>query len=152
MAKFNQGILLDVNVRHMTTTTYGATDNRFSDNDRNKAVKLGASGTMVLCAEGDEIEGFVEALEPATVDGLSHGTCTTYGPNVRWWVQGENLAIGDYVVCGQQTDPTTKNNNDNHPLNQFGTTVVKKGNPTIFRWRVIARDPRNRDVFLISAI
>ena len=152
MAKYNPGVLLDVNLSHGWTTIYGTTTERFSDADRNKALKLSVSGSMVLCAEDDEIEAFVETIEPATSDGFSSGTCVTHGSNVRWWVFGDNLEIGDYVVCGKQTAPRVANVNRNHPYNQFGTTVVKKGNPVNFKWRVIAKSRRANNVFLIAAI
>lgn len=152
MAKFNPGVLLDVNVNHVVTSLYGTKTDRFSDADHNKAVKLSTSGTMVLCAEGDEMEGFVETIEPATADGFSVGSCVTHGTNVRWWVSGDNLEIGDFVVCGNQTAPRVDNVNLNHPYNRFGTTVVKKGNPVNFKWRVIAKSRRSTNVFLISAI
>lgn len=152
MSKFVLGIALEFNTRHNTTNTLGTTELRFSDNDRNKAVKRTASGAMLLCEDGDDIEGFVDSLEPATVDGLSHGVCVMHAPQVRMYVTGEGLNFGDYVVSGAQTGPGKSNLRLNHRLNQYGTTVVKKGNPVNFKWRVIWKDARDPNLFLIEAV
>ena len=47
---------------------------KFTDADLNKAVKLGGANNYVLAENGDEIHGFVKAIEPFTVnDGYSFG-------------------------------------------------------------------------------
>lgn len=62
------------------------------------------------------------------------------------------MSFGDYVVCGAQTPPSTTNENLNHLLNLYKTTVVKKGGTVNFKWRVITLDTRNPNVYLIEAI
>jgi len=152
MKQHNLGINLDHNSRNIVTSTYGTKELKFKDADKNKALKLTDSNAMVLCEEGDEIEGFVVSLEPALADGLSYGSCVLHAPLTRMYVTGDDLKFGDFVVCGSQTPPGTSNVNLNHPLNQYGTTVVKKGNPVTFKWRVIAKDPRKPNLFLIQAV
>lgn len=152
MQKFVIGISLEHNVRHTITNTFGTEDKKFSDKDKNKAIKRTDSGAMVLCEEGDEIEGFVDSIEPATVDGLSHGGCVMHASQVRMYVTGEGLNFGDYVVSGVQAEPGKSNVKSNFPLNQYGTTVVKKGNPVNFKWRVIRKDARDPNLCVIEAV
>ncbi|MBI0182049.1 hypothetical protein H3V11_08870 [Snodgrassella sp. W8158] len=152
MAKFILSIVAEHNSRNTITNTFGTLDSKFTNEDHNKAVKRTDSTAMQLCEEGDEIEGFVESVEPGTQDGYSYGTCVRYASLVRMFVTGQDLKIGDYVVCGAQTAPGVANGNDDFPLNSYGTTVVKKGSPVNFKWRVIALDIRNPNVYLIEAI
>lgn len=152
MAKFIHDILLDMNLRNTITSTLGTESQNYSDNDRNKVVKRSDTGSMVLCAEGDEIEGFIESTELATSDGLTVASVVLHAPIARNWVYGENLNVGDLVVAGAQTPPTQKNVQMNHPKNAYGTTVVKKGSPVNFKWRVLAKNVRDPNLVLIEAV
>lgn len=78
---------------------------KFSDKDLNKAVKLGTANNYVLATNGDEIDGFVKAIEPFTVnDGFSFGAVQLEGRVEA--VVGSNqvgaLPIGAYVVADTQ--------------------------------------------------
>ena len=152
MAKHILSIVEKHNLRNTVTSTFGTLKSKFSNNDHNKAVKRTSSNAMVLCEEGDEIEGFVDSIEPGTLDGLSYGACVCHAPLVRMFVTGQDLSFGDYVVCGAQAEPGASNGNDDFLLNKYGTTVVKKGSPVNFKWRVIASDARNPNVYLIEAV
>ena len=152
MAKFNLSIDSEYNRRNVVNNTFGTLNSKFSNNDCNKAIKRTSSSAMVLCEENDEIEGFVDSIEPGTLDGLSYGACVCYAPLVRMFVTGQDLSFGDYVVCGAQAEPGTSNGKDDFLLNKYGTTVVKKGSPVNFKWRVIASDARNPNVYLIEAV
>lgn len=96
----------------VTTTRLGAgntANDRYSDLDEGKAVKLVAESRYDLCAAGDVIEGFVVNVETATSNGFSiggvisedkvfataDGLQATPGTGV--------IAIGDYVVAGTIT-------------------------------------------------
>ena len=78
---------------------------KFSDKDLNKAVKLGTANNFVLATEGDDIDGFVKAIEPFTVnDGFSFGSVVRAG-RVLAMVgtnQVSTMAVGDYVVADTQ--------------------------------------------------
>ncbi|OOX78156.1 hypothetical protein [Snodgrassella alvi] len=152
MAKFNLNIDFEYNRRNVVNNTFGTLNSKFSNNDCNKAIKRTSSSAMVLCEENDEIEGFVSSVASGTLDGLSYGVCVHHASLVRMFVTGQDLSFGDYVVCGAQTPPSTSNENLNHPLNTYGTTLVKKGAPVNFKWRVIAVDACNPNLYLIEAV
>lgn len=104
---------------------------KLNDNDVGKPVKLGSAQNYVVCAAGDEIEGFVVAVEPATAnDGFSFGSVIR---NKRITAQVDaaqvgTLAIGEYVIAGASSALGTK---DTYPK-------VKEGTPSTFKWRVIS--------------
>lgn len=83
--------------------------NIWTDKELGKAVKLStaADSTMVLCAGGDEIFGFVGAIAIGTVNnGFSHGSVQIEGWKEA--VVGANqgataMAVGDSVVADTQT-------------------------------------------------
>lgn len=103
---------------------------KFVDADIKKPVKLAANNNMVLCAAGDEIDGFVRAIEPFTVnDGFSFGSVQREG-RVEVQVgtdQAGAIAVGDLVVAGAGTPA----------LGTAGLARVKKGTPTRALWNVI---------------
>lgn len=79
---------------------------KFTDADLNKAVKFGIANNYVLCANGDQIDGFVKAIEPFTVnDGFSFGGVQRQG-RVTAEVganQGATpMAVGDLVAADTQ--------------------------------------------------
>lgn len=91
--------------------------------DVGKAVKY--NGTQVdVCADGDEILGFVETVEPYTQDGHSVGTVKKTG-RVKATVSGITLAVGDLVVSAVQ--------------GAYGTagSAVKQGAPAKYKWEVV---------------
>lgn len=68
-----------------------------TDADRGKFVKLVAPDTYDLCADGDEIEGILLSLEPASVDGYSFGSIL-FECRKKVTLQGA-IANGAYVLC-----------------------------------------------------
>lgn len=116
-------------------------NNKLVQADVGKPVKLAGADNYVVCADGDEIEGFVSSVEPPTVNnGFSFGGVTKRG---RFKVKASGaLAVGDLVVAGAQA-----------ALGTAGQAVVKKGtdrvmsdgtaagveqSPNIHIWRVIS--------------
>ena len=107
---------------------------KFTDNERGKPVKLAAADNYVLTAASDEIEAFVETVEPFTVNqGYSLGTVRKGG---RVYAKvGANqgatpMAVRDLVVADVQS---ANGVGDNYAR-------VKTGTPTTFKWRVIRRE------------
>lgn len=77
--------------------------NKLNDNDLGKPVILAANNNYVLCADGDDIHGFLVSTEAATVnDGFAFGSVQR---NKRFEVQVEagelgTAIVGSYVVAG----------------------------------------------------
>jgi len=78
-------------------------NNKLNDNDVGKPVILAASNNFVLCADGDDIDGFLVSTEANTVnDGFALGSVQR---NKRFVVQVEageagTLAVGTFAVAG----------------------------------------------------
>lgn len=104
-------------------------NNKLTDNDIGKAVKIAANNNFVLCATTNEIEGLLVATEPVTYnDGFAFGTVqrrgralATVGAN-----QVGTVAVGDLVVADTQA-----------AIDTAGGLQVLGGAPTTFLWRVI---------------
>ena len=77
------------------------TDNpKMSPKEVGKAVKL-SGDTVVLCADGDAIYGFIESVEAATQRGYAiGGVLCDAGTEMLAEDEVGNLAVGDLVVCG----------------------------------------------------
>lgn len=105
----NHYIVPTAPTRASRTVRFGAgalLANRWDMKEQGKAVKYTAESTYDLCAAGDEIEGFVTSVEPASQNGWSIGGMT------RWDLQTVTadglqgtpgtgtIAVGDYVVAG----------------------------------------------------
>jgi hypothetical protein len=107
-----------------------AANAKLNDNDVGKPVKLGTAHNYVLCAVGNEIEGFVDSINPETYnDGFSFGGVATEGRKTCKVdsTQTGTLIVGEYVVSGTTSAANTA---DAYPL-------VVQGTPTNFKWRVI---------------
>lgn len=108
--------------------------------DLGKAVKLIADSNYGVCADGNEIEGVLLAVEPYTVkDGFGFGTIQTKERVVAINKDVGVLAIGAYVVAAAQAAVGTANTVVASGT-QKGTygPYVKAGAGVIFRWRVVA--------------
>jgi hypothetical protein len=122
-----------------------AANAKFVAADVGKPVKLGAAQNYVLCSAGDQIEGFVQALDAFTVnDGFSFGAVLR---NTRITAkvdaaQASTLTIGEYVVAGASSALGT---NDPYPLvKQVADAALADGAATVLgpygllhKWRVI---------------
>lgn len=97
--------------------------------DVGKAMKMGAVSNYVFCADGDELEGFLDSIDAATAGGFAFGGVAHPNSGFRVEVQvggATALVVGDLVVAGVQIVSGTK-----------GLPVVKKGTPVNFKYRVI---------------
>jgi len=71
---------------------------QYSDVDIGKAVKY-SGDTMVECADGDEIHGFVTSVNVASVDGFSVGAVRKEG-RVKAIDEAGTLTVGTVVTAG----------------------------------------------------
>lgn len=103
--------------------------NPLADADVNKALILAANNNYVLCATGEEIQGFLTSMSPETYnDGFAFGSFQRRG-RIEVDVaaaEGGTIAIGDLVVSGIPIARGTK-----------GDAQVIAGTPTEYLWRCI---------------
>lgn len=80
--------------------------NWIDDKEVGKPVKLVAESRFDLCAAGDPIEGRIESVEAAPLDGFSVGSVKQYErmsvvfDGIQATPGTGTVAIGDYVVTG----------------------------------------------------
>lgn len=72
-----------------------ANSGHLTDNDIGKPLKLLAAGRYGLCASGDNIDGWLIAVDPETVDGYAFGTVQVGG---RVYAQLEGSSTFGYTV------------------------------------------------------
>jgi len=72
-----------------------------TDNDVNKPVKLSASDTVDLCADGDQIYGFLDSVEVRTEDGKQVVGVQVRGR--RWVTLSGASAVGTIVESHTNT-------------------------------------------------
>jgi len=104
-------------------------DNKLTENDIGKAVKLAAADNYVVATTDDEIEGILITIEPATYnDGFTFGTVQRRGRAYATVGTSElaTAAIGELVVVDDQAAVGTA-----------GGLVVYPGAPTQFLWRIL---------------
>lgn len=94
--------------RHLTISPYlpdrteliGSNAKQASSIDIGKAVKV-SGNTTVVCAEGDEIYGFISSVEAGSKDGYSIGGVVADVGRECWANDAAGgLAVGDLVVAG----------------------------------------------------
>lgn len=113
-------------------------NDRFSDVDEGKSVKLVAESRYNLTAAGDQLEAFIVGIESATSNGFSVGSIVESG---KVFVTADGLqatpgtgaiAVGDYVVAGTVTAKGTA-------LAAY-TKVCKATSQTYgaYAWRVVS--------------
>lgn len=116
----------------ITTALGGGTGSQFGNNDVGKPVKLSTANNYVLCAQGDQIQGFVNSVSPETVNGgYSLGGIQTEG-RITAKVgasQSGTLTIGEFAVAETPSALGTAEAS-------FRPLVVQ-GTPADFKWRVI---------------
>lgn len=121
--------------------------NRLTDKDIGKAVKLGASDNYLLCADGNELEGVLLAVEPGTIDdGWAYGSVQKDGRLIAINKGAGAIAVGAYVVAAAQAAIGTKNatgGNNFDPCPQVkagsaGTPGTDYPVPATYKWRVIS--------------
>jgi hypothetical protein len=83
-----------------------AINGTFDDKEVGKAVKLVGESRYDLCAAGDPIEGFIVAMEVASLDGYAFGSVGVEGrkavvfDGLQATAGVGVIALGDYVVTG----------------------------------------------------
>jgi hypothetical protein len=109
--------------------------NYVTDLEIGKPVKLVGDSQYNLCAVGDQIEGFITAVETYTADDFSIGSVDACGRK-RVMLDGLQatpgtgvIAVGDYVVTG---------------------TVVAKGTALVSRAESLQSHYPNRHVFRLA--
>jgi hypothetical protein len=106
------------------TENLGDNTGQYNDQDIGKGVKY-SGDAMVAVADGDEIVGFVTAVEPGTKDGFSIGAVRKEG-RVQALDTVGNLAVGALVVAS--TAGT---------LGTYALQQVKTGTPATYKWIVV---------------
>lgn len=106
MAKFQMKELVGTEPITARLGAGSGTANQVDDKEIGKSVKLVGDSQYNLCAAGDQIEGFITAVESYTADGYSIGSVQTEGRK-RVTLDGlqatpgtGTCAVGDYVVAG----------------------------------------------------
>ena len=106
MAKFKMTELVTEGGSQTARLGTAGSANRYTDTEVGKAVKLSGDSAYVLAAAGDKIEGFVRAMEVASLDDFSIGT-VQFEDRKSVVLDGDEatpgtgtVAIGDYVVVG----------------------------------------------------
>jgi hypothetical protein len=103
----------------------------YSQNDVGKSVKLVGNGRFGLCADGEEIEGFITSVEPYTTEGYAVGSVRRRMNGKLVYTTGP-IALGDQVVSAAQTAVGVKVD-----AKEFGYPTVKRGTPATHKWRVL---------------
>lgn len=123
--------LVDVGTKVVYSAALGGgTGSQFGNNDLKKPVKLSTANNYVLATAGEEIEGFVNSVEPFTVNGgYTFGGVQTSGRMIAkvGAAQSGTLTVGEFAVAAGSSALGTK---DEYPL-------VVQGTPATFKWRVI---------------
>ena len=115
------------------TELIGNNTGQASTNDIGKPVKL-SGDTVVLCAAGDEIYGFIESVEPGTTGGYSHGgVLCDAGQEVYVTDEDGDLVVGDLVVAGTAVAFGTAN-----PATGANVDKAAGTEDGINRWMVVA--------------
>ncbi len=112
---------------------------KLTDRDLYKAVKLSGDSTYSLCADGDEIEGILVAVEPSTVNaGYGFGTVQKK-ERVLARNMGAAIAVGAYVVAAAQPAVGTAIGAESTGQSTGAQpTPVKSGTPATYKWRVVS--------------
>jgi hypothetical protein len=129
------------------TVQLGPQGTAFNQSDLDKIVKLIGDSTYGLCATGDEIEGFIVAVEQATSGGYVIGGVSKYEQGEVAFVTANGLqatpgvgaiAVNDIVVASAQAAVNTKTPTSYPP-------VVKATTPAnvLHKWRVVALSQTN---------
>lgn len=126
------------------------------DADVGKPVKLTAAGVYALCADGDNIDGFLDSVSEFTQDGYSFGTVQTGGR--RWVTLSGNCAVGK---CVEAADPAAAGTAETSGFGQVSihaghalgvAATVDQSLPFIVskKWRVISGAGTNGTVALVE--
>lgn len=155
MPKFLRKSTVTNDLRAITTRLGAGTaaNQRFTQGDLKKFVKVTGESRYDLAAVGDPIEGVAIALEAATQDGYSIGS-VVQGGTLDVQFDGSQaagtgaIAIGDFVVVGAvdalQTPLSTKFPKVRKATVQLGavpgdlTAAAAQIKASLFAWRVVS--------------
>lgn len=138
---FSVSEIISAKVSALAGDTAGLVAGYLTDADIGKGVKLGATDRYVLAAATDEVEGFLVAVESATVDGFTFGSVALSGRKAVTF-EGAAIVIGSFVVFGV---PIAKGTALTVPVAvKLGGAVAQSQakpfawNPSTHIWRVIS--------------
>lgn len=114
-----------------------------TDADIGKPVKLSAAGKYAICADGDQIDGFIVGVSDYTVDGWSFGTVQVGG---RVYASLDGAATFGYLVeAAAQASVRTAHSSgygrvSENGLYAAGIDTVAEAKPYIAakKWRIIS--------------
>lgn len=141
MAKFKMQPTVDTECITARLGAGSGSANYVTDLELGKPVKLAGDSQYNLCAAGDQIEGFIRAVETWTADDFSIGS-VQYEGRVKVTLDGLQatpgtgaIAVGDYVVAGTAVAKGTS-------LAGAYPKVCKATTQTgmYFAWRVVSLD------------
>lgn len=150
MTAFAFGVTVPANEIISSALGTGSGNTYTSPADVGKAVILSTANNHILATAGADIDGFVNSVEPYTVNGgYSFGGILVEGRILA--VVGANqgatpMAVGDYVVADTQLALGTVGSNQawtapgTAPSTPTGPTAqVKTGSPAKKFWRCISK-------------
>jgi len=121
-----------------------------TDADVGKSVILDIAkdSTYKLCADGDGIDGFISAIDPATADGLKFATIQI-GGRKRCEAEG-TMTIGDLVEAGTVAAAGTAEANllptiSTHTIDTT-TAITLAADLEQVTWRVISANTTDGDI------
>lgn len=138
-----------------------ANSGHLTDADVGKPVKLLAAGRYGLCADGDDIDGFLVGVNPETVDGYAFGTVQTGG---RIYAVLSGASTFGYIV--EAGDPATARTAETNNLGKVsshrayagvgGTAMDTTAEllPVVFarKWRIISGAVTDGATVLLEAV
>lgn len=143
MAKF-QFTELILQMNEIITARLGATADaagHLGDEEQNKIVKLVGDSRYNLAAAGNEIEGFINSIQGATLDGWTIGSVQVGGRKVVTCDGAEatpgtgTVSIGDYVVTGTVVAKGTALSGGPKVCTATTQATIKN---SPFAWRVVS--------------
>lgn len=125
---------------NVVSAVLGVVGENLTSLDTNKAMKMANDGAgYVLCGPGDDIEGFLDSVDPAPQNSVFNADktithrrfggvarCPMHRKQATVASGAEKVAMLDYVVADAQL-----------PIGVAGLAQVKKGTPKRHFWRVI---------------
>lgn len=119
-----------------------ANSGHLTDADIGKPLKLSAAGTYTLCADGDNIDGWLVAIDPETVDGYAFGTVQIGG---RVYAQLDGASTFGYVV--EAAAPATVRTAEPSGYGQVSShAVIAIGSPTSAQYKTYIESKKWRIV------
>ena len=132
-----------------------ANSGHLNDNDIGKPVKLLAAGRYGLCADGDNIDGFLVGVDPETRDGYAFGSVQV-GGRVYCSLDGA-ATFGDVVEAGTMAAARTAETNGYGKVSSHATLAASSPTAAQYKalsltkkWRVISGAVTDTSVVLLE--